>query len=43
MSSDDTGKCMVDGNSASMCISISLKSYTGGTCGDNILVVAVTM
>ena len=43
VSSNDTGKCMVDGNSALMCISISHKSSTGGKYGDNILVVAVSM
>ena len=43
MLSDDTGKCMVDGNSALMCISISHKSSTGSTCGDNVPVVAASM
>ena len=35
VSSDNTGKCMVDGNSSSVCISISSKS-TGNMCGDNL-------
>ena len=43
VSSDDNGRCIVDGNSALMCISISLKSSTGSMCGKNIPVVAASM
>ena len=43
MSSDETGKCMAEGNVSSMCVNIFWRSSTGSTCGDSIPVVAVSM
>ena len=42
-SSDETGRCMVEGSVSSMCYSISLRSLMGSTYSESIPVVAASI